>query len=74
MGGEPGRLVYVDLPSLIELKLAAGRLRDQNDVVELVRQNDDQIEAICQHLCQVHPDYEKAFKRLVQYARQQRDA
>jgi hypothetical protein len=45
------------LPSLIELKLAAGRLRDEADVVELVRENRDSIDELRHHLKLVHPPY-----------------
>ncbi|MFV2068892.1 MAG: nucleotidyltransferase domain-containing protein, partial [Pirellulales bacterium] len=41
MGAVRGVLRYMSLPSLIELKLAAGRLRDEADVVELLRENRD---------------------------------
>jgi hypothetical protein len=45
------------LPSLIELKLAAGRLRHEADVVELVRENRDSIDELRRHLKLVHPPY-----------------
>ena len=44
MGAIRGTLRYSLLPSLIELKLAAGRLRDEADVVELARENRDRID------------------------------
>jgi hypothetical protein len=46
MGAARGTLKYSSLSSLIELKLAAGRLRDEADVVELARENRDQIEEL----------------------------
>ncbi|HZT82303.1 MAG TPA: hypothetical protein VFA26_18895 [Gemmataceae bacterium] len=61
----------IDLPSLIELKIAAGRARDESDVVELVRVNPDQVDAIRQHLAGVHSDYVVAFEQLVRRAREQ---
>src|SRR5262249_51324602 len=73
MGGAGTSLRYVTLPSLIELKLAAGRARDEGDVVELVRANPDQVDSIRQHLTGVHLDYVTAFDRLVQRAREQGD-
>lgn len=73
MGGKGGRISYVFLPSLIELKLAAGRLRDQNDVLELIRTNPMLLDSIRQHLATVHPCYVSAFDRLVEQARKQRD-
>ena len=51
----PGRaLRYIDLPGLVELKLAAGRVRDESDVVELILANPDQIDAIRQRLGAAH--------------------
>jgi hypothetical protein len=61
----------MSLPVLIELKLAAGRARDESDVVELIRANTAQVETIRQHLGQVHPDYPAAFDRLVQRAHEE---
>ena len=46
LGAHGTRLAYVDLPGLIELKLAAGRARDESDVVELLRANKDRVDAI----------------------------
>ena len=68
-----GARAFVRLPSLIELKLAAGRARDESDVVELIRVNPDQVEAIRAHLASVHADYVQAFDRLAQRAREQQD-
>lgn len=68
----PG-LRYARLPALIELKLAAGRIGDEHDVVELIRANPEEIEAIRQHLATVHGDYLLAFDRLLERAREQRD-
>jgi hypothetical protein len=73
MGAAGPALRYITLPSLIELKIAAGRARDESDVVELVRTNEEQIEDIRRHLTSVHPDYATAFDRLVQQAQEQRD-
>ena len=36
LGAVGTRLTYVDFPGLVELKLAAGRARDESDVVELL--------------------------------------
>jgi hypothetical protein len=73
MGAEGFTLRYISLPALIELKIAAGRGRDEGDVIELVRVNEDQIDTIRQHLLTVHADYVAAFDRLVQRAREQED-
>jgi hypothetical protein len=73
MGAVGTMLRYIDLPSLIELKIAAGRARDESDVVELVRANPDQVDALREHLADVHRDYLAAFDRLVERAREQGD-
>jgi hypothetical protein len=66
MGAARGVLKYISLPSLIELKLAAGRLRDEADVVELARENRDRLEEIRQHLAAVHSQYAARFEELLQ--------
>jgi hypothetical protein len=71
MGASGSALRYMSLPSLIELKLAAGRARDESDVVELVRANPDQAGVIRQHLAGVHADYITAFDALAQRAREE---
>jgi hypothetical protein len=73
MGAAGPQLCYINLVSLIELKLAAGRARDESDVIELVRSNPDQVEAIRGHLTTVHGDYVKAFERLLERAKEQQD-
>jgi hypothetical protein len=55
------------------LKLAAGRARDESDVVELIRANPDQVDSIRQSLARVHTDYVAAFDLLVERARDQLD-
>src|SRR5690242_18759456 len=50
LGAAGHALRYITLPALIELKLAAGRARDEGDVVELVRANPQQIDTVRQHL------------------------
>ena len=44
MGAVRGKLKYSSLLSLIELKLAAGRLRDEADVLEFARENREMAE------------------------------
>jgi hypothetical protein len=73
LGAVGGRLSYISLPALLHLKLAAGRARDEADVVELIRVNQDQIDPIRTYLARVHDDYAAAFELLVERARQQRD-
>jgi hypothetical protein len=55
IGARGATLVYIDLSALVELKIAAGRLKDKSDVVELIRANQERIEIIRQHLSGVHP-------------------
>ena len=74
MGAESGGLRYIRLLNLIELKLAAGRVRDEADVVELIRANPPEIAAIRAHLSTVHPNYVKGFDQFVERARDQQDA
>jgi hypothetical protein len=73
MGAGQGALVYISLPCLIELKLAAGRVRDEADVTELLRTNASEVEAIRRHLTGIHTDYVQAFDQLLARAREQRD-
>jgi hypothetical protein len=68
LGAAGSVLCYMNLPALIELKLAAGRPRDESDVAELVRANPEQVAAIRSHLATVHNHYVKAFDCLVQRA------
>jgi hypothetical protein len=65
MGGVRGILKYISLPSLVELKLAAGRLRDEADVVELIRENRDRVDEVRKHLQAVHPQYAARFEELL---------
>ncbi len=73
MGGQGSALVYVTLPALVELKIAAGRIGDEHDVVELIRTNPDQVEAIRQHLATIHADYVRAFDALLARAKAQEE-
>jgi hypothetical protein len=66
MGAVEGQLKYSSLPSLIELKLAAGRLRDEADVVELARSNPDCADEIRRHLKSVHPQYATRVEQLLE--------
>lgn len=73
MGAAGHALRYMKLSALIELKLAAGRARDESDIIELVRANPDRIDEVRQHLATVHPQYSTAFDRLLDRARDQGD-
>ena len=73
MGAAGARLRYITLPALVELKLAAGRAKDESDVVELIRANPGQEGAVRRHLASAHSEYAAAFDRLVQRALEQQD-
>jgi len=73
MGAVGAVLRYISLTSLIELKLAAGRARDESDVVELMRVKPDQVEAIRRHLAEVHLSYVEMFDALVKKARDEEE-
>ena len=66
MGAVRGALTYMSLPSLIELKLAAGRLRDEADTVELIRENQDRLDDVRRHLASVHTQYAQRFEELLE--------
>lgn len=72
LGAQAGALKYIDLAGLIELKLAAGRARDDSDVVELILANPDQVDAIRQHLSNIHEHYLERFSELAVRAEDQR--
>lgn len=65
MGAIAGRLTYVALPALVELKLAAGRAQDDADVIKLVQENSDRRAEIRAHLESVHSSYVVRFDELV---------
>jgi hypothetical protein len=65
MGAVRGKLRYASLAALVELKLAAGRLRDEADVLELARENRDQVQDLRKHLQAVHPQYAQRFDELL---------
>jgi hypothetical protein len=65
MGAVRGALKYAALTHLIELKLAAGRLRDDADVLELLRENRIQTAELRAHLAAVHPQYVARFDELL---------
>src|SRR4051812_45125077 len=57
IGAQGSLLGYVSLCALVELKIAAGRIGDEHDIVELIRANSDQIDVIRRHLAGTHADY-----------------
>jgi hypothetical protein len=68
MGADGFTLVYIQLPSLVELKLAAGRPKDESDVVALIRANPECVSDVRMHLTAIHADYVAAFDRLLAIA------
>lgn len=73
MGAAGPALRYMTLPALVELKLSAGRARDESDIVELIRANPGEVVAIQQHLARTHADFAAAFDLLVERACEQGD-
>ena len=71
LGAGEGQLKYIELLGLIELKLAAGRARDESDVVELILANLGQVDALRVHLATVHEQYARQFDHLVARAHDQ---
>lgn len=73
LGAQSGILKYIDLPGLIELKLAAGRARDESDIVELILANRERVPSIREHLRRVHEAYAARFDELLARAEDQTD-
>jgi len=73
MGSHGSSLVYASLPALVELKIAAGRIGDEHDVVELIRANPDEVAVIRGHLASIHAEYVQKFDALVQLADSQHE-
>ena len=69
LGATGVTLQYIGLANLIELKLAASRLKDKADVAELVRANREKVDEVRQHLAIVHHQYAEEFDRLVDQSR-----
>ncbi|MDA1016673.1 MAG: hypothetical protein O3A00_19720 [Planctomycetota bacterium] len=68
MGATGFSLRYIELASLLELKIAAGRTKDKADVIELVRANRKQAETVREHLQAVHESYAAEFDSLLDEA------
>jgi len=71
LGARAGKLQYISLPALVELKLAAGRVRDESDVVELLRANPSEVASIRKHVKGAHADYDAALALLIQRAQEE---
>jgi hypothetical protein len=61
------------LPSLVVLKLAAGRSRDETDVIELLLVNPDRISSLREFAAGIRPDYAAKFDVLAKRAGEQMD-
>jgi hypothetical protein len=72
LGAPRSGLGFPTLARLIELKVASARIKDQADVVELIKEHWKQRDAIRKHLQQVHATLLAEFDRLVGHARQER--
>ncbi len=68
LGASGQKLRYLNLPRLVELKIAAGRLKDRADVVELLRNNIDQVDVVRKHLATVHVNYIDELEALLEEA------
>jgi len=73
MAAQPGRLRYMDLPSLIVLKLTAGHSQDDADAIELLRANSEKMSSLREFAANIHSDYAAKFDVLAQLAREQID-
>lgn len=73
MGPVPGRLTYIQLVSLIELKLAAGRGQDEADVIQLIRANRQRCDEVKRHLEDVHASYVEKFDALIARADEEQE-
>ncbi len=65
IGASTDELRYIELAGLVELKLAAGRLKDLADVVELIRHHPERLTDLRRHLRQTHQAYVMAFDDLI---------
>ena len=63
----------VFMASTVASDLFAGRARDESDVVELLRGNPDQVDAVREHLTHVNDRYVKRFNDLLARAQEQTD-
>jgi len=68
LGARGNRLRYIELAPLIELKLAAGRLKDKADIAALTSADPSCVGEITAHLASVHPSYKSEFGAIVEQA------
>jgi hypothetical protein len=64
MGAVRAQLTYIRLPALVELKIAAGRTKDNLDIIELLRANPHSLAELRDHLATIHSDYVEKFDSL----------
>lgn len=74
MGAEGYRLRYIDFASLVELKIAAGRAKDEVDVIELIKANPEVIPRVREHVKAIHADLVARFEQLAGRAEEERAA
>jgi hypothetical protein len=68
------RLQFIDLPTLVVMKLAADRSCDRSDVVELILANPEQIRNLRARAADLGHEYTVLFDRLAASAAAQRDS
>ena len=74
LGAEGRRLRYINFVSLIELKVAAGRGKDEVDVMELLKASPEAIPVIRHHLASSHAEILARFDRLAARAQEEQAA
>ena len=70
-GAERGRLRYISLECLCELKLGAHRAKDIADLVELIKVNPGRLSSIHDALAVIHTEYAHEFKDLITQANEE---
>ena len=63
-----GALNFIPLNGLMELKLGAGRAKDNADLVELIKVHPAELDSILEHLARIHPSYVTRFSDLIRQA------
>ena len=63
-----GRLTFIGIAPLFELKIGAHRAKDIADLIELVKSNPLRLEEIGQYLASKHPSYAQEFVELCRQA------
>lgn len=66
-----GSLTFIPLNGLMELKLGAGRAKDNADLVELIKVHPAELNSILEHLATIHPSYPTRFSELIRQAEEE---